>query len=75
METNFEIKDRNGKKSLWINGQNIWDVDKKSLTQEVQRAIISAYFIGIQHAKDKIYTEISKIRHSDFEVRFKENDK
>lgn len=50
----FTITNRKGEKSLWVNGQNIWDLKKSELTPDVKKAIISAYYIGKQHVKKEI---------------------
>lgn len=75
MQVKFEITDRDDKKALWVNNQNIWDVDKKSLTYDVEKAIIMAYFIGIKHAKQKIMSEIYEMEDSNYEIKFIRNDK
>ena len=54
MKPSFKITDRNGKKALWVNSQNIWDLPSEVLTEDVKRAIISAYFIGAEHMKKEL---------------------
>jgi hypothetical protein len=54
MNPEFVIKERNGKKSLWVNNHNIWDLTETELTPNVQAAIISAYFRGAAHMKEEI---------------------
>ena len=46
MKPKFTITDRDGKKALWVNGCNIWDIHKKELSYDVKKAIINAYYIG-----------------------------
>jgi hypothetical protein len=54
MEVKFEMKDRDGKKSLWVNDYNIWDLTAKELTPDVKKAICHAYFLGIEQYKRNI---------------------
>jgi hypothetical protein len=42
----FSIVDRDGKKSLWVDDRNIWDLSEKEITNDILNAIINAYFIG-----------------------------
>jgi len=54
MNPKFRITNRDGKKSLWVNNRNIWDLEAKVLTKDVKQAIISAYYIGMQDMHDKM---------------------
>jgi len=54
MNPKFRIANRDGKKSLWVNDRNIWDLEEKALTKEVKKAIISAYYIGINDMRNKM---------------------
>ena len=69
MNPKFRITNRDGKKSLWVNDRNIWDLDPKELTNAVEHAIISAYYRGISDMRN----EFNKIKISkDYESLFKE---
>lgn len=51
-EPKFYTTDRDGKIALWVllpNGtkQNIWDIEKKCWTKDVQEAVMHAYMIGM----------------------------
>ncbi len=52
MKPSFYITDRNDKKALWVRLEdehlNIWDLTKKELTEDVQKAILSAFYRGSQ---------------------------
>lgn len=54
MKPAFSITDRYGKKYLWVNDQNIWELNEKELTEDVKSAIIHAYFIGLHHMKAEL---------------------
>ena len=52
MKPSFYITDRNDKKALWVSLEdehlNIWDLTKKELTEDVQKAILSSFYRGAQ---------------------------
>ena len=48
MTPKFKIIPRDGKASLWVNERNIWDLPPKELTATVEKAIMSAYFVGAE---------------------------
>lgn len=50
----FSITERKGKLALWVNGQNIWELDKKEVTYAVKQALISAYYIGACQMREEI---------------------
>jgi hypothetical protein len=52
MDVMFELRDRGDKKSLWVNGQNIWDLTTKELTDNVKKAIQHAYHVGVEQHRD-----------------------
>lgn len=37
----------------FINGFNVWDIPEKEWTYAVQKAVISAYVLGIKHTKEE----------------------
>lgn len=43
MNVQFKVIDRKGKKSLWVNNYNIWDLEESELTENVMSAIMSAF--------------------------------
>ena len=51
-EPKFYTTEREGKIALWVvmpNGvkQNIWDISKKSWTEDVQKAVMSSFLLGM----------------------------
>jgi len=54
----LKIIDRDGKASLWVDDLNIWDLPHKQVTQDVLKAIRSAYERGRQKAIREIENEI-----------------
>jgi len=54
MKINFTITERNGKKALWADDRCIWDLTASELTEDVQGAIINAFYIGLDCAKEEI---------------------
>ena len=72
MTPQFKIIPRDGKASLWVNGRNIWDLPPQELTVTVEKAIMSAYFLGAEDA----YREIMKIAIvGRFNTKFEREDK
>lgn len=67
VEPEFEIKDREGEKSLWVNGQNIWDLKPSELTPDVKKAIMSAYYIGrMQYREEIMHFDAGFFHHWEF---------
>ena len=46
----LRIKDRNGKASLWIGNENVWDLSHEHVCDRVLDAIRSAYEMGREDA-------------------------
>ena len=66
MKAKFTTTKRNGKIALFVdvNGrkQNIWDLPKKELIDDVMKAIISAFQVGCnmqKHEMSSMYIEAS----------------
>ena len=71
MTPQFKIIPRDGKESLWVNGRNIWDIPPKELTVAVEKAIMSAYFMGA----DDAYREMMKTSiDGRFNTKFERED-
>lgn len=51
MEVKFKTTERDGKKALWVNDYNIWDLMPGEFTPDVQKAIKHAYHLGIEQYK------------------------
>lgn len=51
----FTTTHRDGKLALWVNRKNIWDIRPDNYTDDVRKAIISAYRIGVSDAMDSIH--------------------
>jgi hypothetical protein len=59
MKVKFTITDRDGKKALWADDKNIWDLTEQELTPGVKKAIISAFWIGGCLVRDEMYAAIN----------------
>jgi hypothetical protein len=59
MSYRFSVTDRDGKKALWVNSHNIWDISPKELTEDVKQVVIHAYEPGINAAEDEIIAELA----------------
>ena len=55
------IKDRNGKASLWMDEQCIWDIPNKHVTEPVLDAIIHAYEMGRESAMKEMATGMERM--------------
>lgn len=54
MPPTLKVTIRNGKYAAWIGGRNVWDIDPEQWTEDVQAAILSAYRIGHDYARDEM---------------------
>jgi S-methylmethionine-dependent homocysteine/selenocysteine methylase len=73
-EPKFYTTDRDGKIALWVvlpNGtkQNIWDVEKKCWTEDVQEAVMHAYLIGM-NATAQIVTTCCRFSYTSTNRKF-----
>ena len=54
MTPKFYTTKRDGKIALWVSmpyggDRNIWDITSKSWNKEVESAVISAFYLGVQY--------------------------
>lgn len=54
MKIEFTITERRGKKALWVNDRNIWDLTSSELTEDVKSAVIMAFHVGTELAKEEM---------------------
>lgn len=57
----------------FINGWNVWDIPVKEWTPAVQKAVISAYALGIKHSVQKMQDQLHTVLN-DFPDTFQEWD-
>ena len=67
-EPKFYTTDRDGKIALWVvmpDGikQNIWEIEKKHWTEDVQEAVMQAYMIGMS-STIQIVTTCCRFSHT-----------
>lgn len=77
MKVEFSVTDRDGKKALWVNDYNIWDLKESELTEDVGAAITHAYYLGIAQYKDYLKSTMNKGPYEEIGkgVHFKEEKK
>lgn len=64
MKPIFSKRMRDGKLSLWVNGYNIWDLPPKQATDDVLKAIQSAFDRGSQLTRNAIIESSPNATHS-----------
>ena len=62
----FQRLNREGRPCIspFIEGYNVWDIPVKQWTPAVQKAIISAYGLGIKHSMTKAEEKMRSILYS-----------
>jgi len=50
----FTIKQRGDRLALYVNNYKIWDLTDRECTENVQNAIMHAYFLGVRDMRREI---------------------